>query len=205
MTLIHIIPHRVFELVTHLGDSALLIPFSIAIVAGLLWQNRASTAFRFGAVVAADAVLTLISKLSFYAGGGSPDLNILTPSGHSSLSITVYGCLAVILASRRPFAQQALILGAATVGLVAISISRIVLGMHTPQEVLFGTLVGGLCVAVFSLGSAHLPRVRLQLPIRLLVVLAIGSVSVWAIGHRLNTEGMIGRVGTEIGSVLRSS
>jgi membrane-associated phospholipid phosphatase len=93
-------------------------------------------------------MLTLLSKLWFYADGGSLDFNILSPSAHVSLSVTFYGCVAIILASQRRLTKRAGIIAAAILAVIAIGASRVALEMHTPEEVLFGGLVGGLCVAV---------------------------------------------------------
>ena len=194
--------HRLFNLMTHLGDPAFLLPLSVAVAGILLRQNQRSAGLWFGLVIAADVMLTLASKLWFYAGGGSADLNILTPSGHVSLGVTFYGCVAMILASQRRFARQAVIAGAAVLAILAICLSRIALRMHTPEEVFFGSLVGALCVAVFAAAARPLQRLRLRLPIPLVFVVAAASVSVWAIGHRFDTEDLIGQWGVQIGSAL---
>lgn len=76
------------------------------------------------------------------------------------------------------------------------------LGTHIPEEAIFGSLIGGLCVAVFFVGTTRLRECLLQLPIWLLFVLSVGSMSVWSIGHRADPEEIIGQRGIEIGSVL---
>lgn len=168
----------------------------------LVWQSQRAAGLWFGLVMAADVALTLLSKLWFYAGGGSTDLNILTPSGHVSIGVTFYGCMAIILASRRPFARQAAIAGTAVLAVLAICISRIALRMHTPEEVFFGSLVGALCVAAFATAARPVQRLRLRLPIPVLFAVAAASASVWFIGHRFGTEELIGQWGVEIGSAL---
>lgn len=160
---------------------------------------------RFGVVIVADLALTLLTKLWFYASGGNTYLNVLSPSGHASFSVTVYGCCAVVLASKRRFAEQTLILCAAAVGVLIIIVSRIVLHTHTPEEVILGSLVGGTCVAVFSVGGSPLQKLRLRLPIWLVIVLMVGTVSAWAVGRRVHTESFIEHWGAKIGSVWDNS
>ncbi len=192
-----------FSLATYLGDSLFLLPLSAGLAAGLLWQSR-SLAVRFGFVVAADLVLTLSSKLWFYASGGSPYLNILSPSGHASLSITVYGCCALVLASRRQWVERVFIFGIATVVALAIIVSRIVLYAHTPEEAVFGSLIGGVCVAMFSAGSVGLQKLRPRLPAWLVAMLLAGTMSVWMLGREVKTEPIIQQWGTRIGATWES-
>ncbi len=125
---------RFFHLVTHLGDSALLIPLTLA-VTFVLWRGaHRGAAWRFGGAVAASVLLTLVAKLLFYADGGSEELDILSPSGHASFGIAVYGGLALLLARRRPPGVQALIGLGALALVLAIAASRIVLETHTPRR-----------------------------------------------------------------------
>lgn len=192
-----------FKLATHLGDSTFLLPLALGLGSALMWQSR-SLALQFGMVVAADLVLTLSSKLWFYASGGNTYLNILSPSGHASLSVTVYGCFAIALASKRPQVEQAFILGAAAVVALAIIVSRIALYAHTPQEVVFGSLIGGICVAAFSANSTRLQKLQLRFPAWLLAMLLVGTMSVWMLGREVKTEPIIKQWGNRIGSTWES-
>ena len=192
-----------FKLATHFGDSTFLLPLAIGLVSALMWQSR-SLAFRFGLVVAADLILTLSSKLWFYASGGNTYLNILSPSGHASLSVTVYGCLAVALASKRPQAEQAFILGTAAVVALTIIVSRIALYAHTPEEVVFGSLIGGICVAAFSASNTSVQMLQLRLPAWFLATLLVGTMSVWMLGREVKTEPIVKHWGNRIGSTWES-
>ena len=66
------------------------------------------------------------------------------PSGHSLMSIVVYGCLALIIYSyfRRSSSIRALIALVAVVFIIMIGISRIYLGVHYPTDILGGYAVG---------------------------------------------------------------
>lgn len=196
--------HGFFRLFTHLGDSAFLLPLSIVIVGVLAYQDY-PTGLRLGFVIAADLVLTFLLKLGFYALGGSTYLNILSPSGHASFSIAVYGCCAAALANRRRFAERVLIIGIALAVLLTIIASRIVLHLHTPEEAAVGSLVGGICVAAFSAGGSRLQRPQLRMPAWLLVLLMAGTVSAWAVGRRFPTERLIEHWGVRMGSVWEDS
>jgi membrane-associated phospholipid phosphatase len=189
---------RFLIIMTQFGNPAFLVPLAMALMGALLWQHQRAAAVWFSAAVAADIMLTVVSKLLFYADGGNQELNILSPSGHASLAVTFYGCAAIILASKRHLLQRVVIIGGAVLVVVFISISRIALQMHTPEEVFFGTLVGGLCVAGFAAGAKRLDKLRLHLPVPVLFVAAIGTASLWVIGHRFNVEPLIGHWGIEL-------
>ena len=76
------------------------------------------------------------------------------PSGHSMLSAVVYLTLGSLLArlhaSRR---AKAFLLGAAVVLAVLVGLSRLLLGVHWPTDILAGWAIGGswalLCWAIF--------------------------------------------------------
>jgi membrane-associated phospholipid phosphatase len=70
--------------------------------------------------------------------------DIRSPSGHTAGAAIVYGGLAALL----PIAVPARLLIAALV-VVAVGVSRLALGMHTPAEVILGGLLGVTAVAVF--------------------------------------------------------
>ncbi len=196
--------YGLFRLFTHLGDSAFLLPLSIVIVALLTYQSY-SMGVRLGFVIAADLVLTFLLKLWFYAFGGSTHLNILSPSGHASFSVALYGCCAVVFANKRDLGERVLIIGIALIIVLTIIASRIVLHLHTPEEAILGSLVGGVCVAAFSAGGSRLQRLQLRLPIWFLVVLMIGTMSAWAVGRRIHTERLIEHWGVMMGSVWDES
>jgi membrane-associated phospholipid phosphatase len=160
---------------------------------------------RLAFVISVDLVLTFLLKICFYAFGGSTELNILSPSGHASFSVAVYGCCAVVLANKRCLAERVLIVGTTVIVVLTIIASRIILHAHTSEEAVVGSLVGGICVAVFSTGGSRLQKFQLRLPIWVLVVLMIGTVSAWAVGRRVHTERLIEHWGIKIGSVWDES
>lgn len=71
------------------------------------------------------------------ATAGGPGL----PSGHAQMSATIWFLMALALRSRVFWAV-------AVVVVALVSLSRIVLGVHYPSDVLAGLLLGGLVVAV---------------------------------------------------------
>ncbi len=197
-----IVIDRFFSFFTHFGDSALLVPLSVAAVAILAWSDHKAAALRFAVAVGALMAAIVLLKVGFYAVGGDTFLNVLSPSGHAGLSVTVYGCGAVILAKQlRPVAATAVIV-AVTLLLAAVLESRIVLLDHTPEEVAMGTALGLLCVGGFLYRNAALQNLRLRWRSPVVLGLAVGVVAVWIGGHRLNAEDRIEHWGTVVGTSL---
>ena len=194
--------YNLFRLLTHFGDSAFLVPLSIAGVGWLLWSGHRPLALRFAIAVAALMTLTVILKLGFYAVGGDSELRILSPSGHAGFSVTVYGCGAVAIAKQlRPLAASAL-LGVTALLVATVLASRVFLGAHTPEEVAMGSVLGLLCVAAFLLRNPDLEHLKLRLSMPVLLALLLGTVSVWAEGRHFSAETHIERLGLQMGNSL---
>ena len=70
-----------------------------------------------------------------------------------------------------------MIIGIAVLVMLFISISRIKLAMHTPEEVFFGSRMGGLGMAAFSAGAKHLDKLHFHLRIPLLFVVATECIA----------------------------
>jgi hypothetical protein len=134
----------------NLGHIALMGPLALATIFYLISIDARRDAYAFAAALIACLAATLVSKLFFEACGPRvPALQIETPSGHESFSAAVLGCLAVLIATGRPARRQALIYGGAAVLLLLIGVGRISAHVHTPEEVAFGFLIGGLATTLF--------------------------------------------------------
>ena len=72
--------------------------------------------------------------------------------------------------------------------ITVIAISRVMLGMHTPPEVMLGLLVGILALAIFALRYLRLAPAALNLPLFLFVSVAVLLV---LHGEHLPAEQMI--------------
>ena len=194
--------HHIAHLLTHLGDSALLVPLSLAAIGILFWNDHRPTAVRFAISVAAVMAAMVVLKVGFYSVGGDTYLNVLSPSGHAGFSVTVYGCLAAVLAKHLRRAGATIVVAATTILLAAVLESRIAIRAHTPEEVVMGSVLGFICVAVFVVRNSDMERLRVRLSLPVVVALVIGSLAVWEEGHRFNTEGRIEKVGVLVGSSL---
>jgi membrane-associated phospholipid phosphatase len=174
--------------VSDLGDGAILVPLSLVLIAAL-WRYQswsAATCFLWATGFCAGAMFLL--KLSFLACGNVWQAGILSPSGHACMSTAVYGAVAIVSARQAPQWQQPLIVVLGVLVITGIALSRVMLGMHSPVEVLLGLLIGSLAVGIFALRYFQLRPAQVNLPLFLSVSVAILLV---LHGAHLPTEQMI--------------
>jgi len=149
--------------VTNWGNSLLLMPLALAIAVGLLVDARAGLAARWSLVFALGVLLTLATKIAFLGWAiGIAALDFTGVSGHTMLAASVLPMLAWwVTEGRGPGARRATIAAAALLAL-AIGVTRVVLGQHSPSEVVAGLAVGYGVAAVAIAGAA--PRSGRPLP-----------------------------------------
>ena len=140
-------------IVTTLGSVQVLIAVTLAAAIGLALRGRWRSALvLIVAYAVTDATVALVkmtverprpdAKLT-EAGGFS------FPSGHSAMSMAVYGCLAFALARAcRASLPRVAFAAAGAALIVAIGLSRIYLGVHYPSDVIAGWITGGAIVTV---------------------------------------------------------
>jgi len=154
------------RIVTQAGSVGVLLALAVS-VGGLLWWKGA----RLGVVMAPLATLgvaaSTVSVLKPLISRARPPLalRLVTesepsfPSGHSTDSTALYlavGLLLAVLVFRRPVTR---VLVVALSGLVAmlVGVSRLILGVHWPTDVLVGWSLGGLIALVVTTLVLALP------------------------------------------------
>jgi membrane-associated phospholipid phosphatase len=166
--------------ITHLGDAALLIPASALLVAYLAYRRFPGHAGLWLATLVLCGFLTLALKAIFFlCGTGLATFALRSPSGHTSLSLTFYGCAAVMASVDKTRRTQLAMLAAGAGLALAVALTRIALHAHTTNEVLAGLLIGGVCVAwfgkrYFALRPVILPWPALAAAVALLAVATHG-------------------------------
>ena len=133
---------------TGLGDAALLLPLAATI---FLWLSlsgaaRAAAWWTFSIVVCGG--VTAVLKIFFW--GCPPVADLHSPSGHTSLSTLVYGALGLIVAVDGGRWRATVAAVAASLLIVAIAVSRVLLDMHSIPEVVLGWIIGGAALAFFG-------------------------------------------------------
>jgi hypothetical protein len=177
------------QAITSLGDSGLLLPASLCVLAYLLYRRAYSVAAIWAVVLAVGLGTTLVAKLGFQACGveiGLPDIR--SPSGHTAFGTIFFGCCGLLAGFGRPPWQRVFLFCGAAALILLIALSRVALHAHTPEEVVSGLAIGGACVAFFAWAHARAkpPEVRLR-P----VVVGFTALAVLLNGHSLNAEPLI--------------
>lgn len=141
---------QVFDLVTDLGDATLLAPASALLLIYLLCLKATRTATIWLTTVALCAALTIALKLVFLACAPYvPLLAIRSPSGHTSMSMTFYGCWALMVAGNKDQLTRIALLSVGLTLVICVAVTRVIIHAHTPSEVLAGFFIGAICVAWF--------------------------------------------------------
>jgi membrane-associated phospholipid phosphatase len=136
---------------TDLGDSALLVPASALLPVYLFCLGSRRTAATWLSALALCVVLTALSKVAFAACGSlAPVLGVSSPSGHTSMSATFYGCAALTFAGDAERRVRAGFLAAGTALVFVIAATRVLLQAHSLGEVAVGLSIGVASVGWFA-------------------------------------------------------
>jgi membrane-associated phospholipid phosphatase len=180
---------------TNFGDTAVLLPLSLVFFLWLLATHRTATAVIWLLIVFACNFVIGALKLYFLSCPAGGILH--SPSGHTGFAILVYGSITLVLAAavRRRW-LRGLIIALGTALVVAIAVSRLVLGNHSPLEILIGAGVGGLSLA----GFATLYRRGANRPgLALLLAVTAVIVAVNFHGEQLRAENFLRHLATQLG------
>ena len=151
--------------VTALGSHAVISLVIVATTVFLLLLRKPATALAVLTAGAGGMALNGVLKQLF--SRARPDVvprlvdvaSPSFPSGHALLSAAAYLSLAIVaaraVASRR---ARLYVLGVAAALVVLIGLSRVVLGVHYPTDVVAGWIVGGLWALVCGLEARALQR-----------------------------------------------
>jgi membrane-associated phospholipid phosphatase len=171
---------------TDFGDAAILLPLSTVMLVWLLKFHPHRAAVSWVIATGLCVAGTTLLKILFY--GCPPVSNLVSPSGHTSLSMLVYGSIALVVASEGRGWQRNTILAAGAALIIGIAGSRLVLNRHSALEVCAGFLIGALTLPVFARG--YLRSRGSERPLLLLILLAIAVVAIFH-GQELHAESIL--------------
>jgi membrane-associated phospholipid phosphatase len=133
---------------TDFGDAATLLPLSVVIFAWFLFCDSRRVAGWWAIGVCLCILTTALLKIFLYADPPASDL--VSPSGHSSLSVLVYGTVTLVIATEWKGWGRLVVLGIGF-GLVAgIAGSRLWLDAHSAPEITVGLIIGLMTLAFFA-------------------------------------------------------
>jgi len=164
--------------VTEIGDGWVLYSFTALLSVWLLALKRWRAALHWLVTVSCVGLLTEALKL--YTAVERPPLlysaqmSYAFPSAHASLSVAVFGFLAVIVARELRNNWHWVPYSMAVFMVVAIGFSRLYLGVHWLSDVLAGWSLGLVWVALMGIAYRHHPAPALS--IRIFTPLAISTL-----------------------------
>jgi membrane protein DedA with SNARE-associated domain len=174
---------EIFVRVTMLGDEPVLLATAIVPV---LWfavrRNWRAAIATFMAVALAKLVL-----IGFSFGVPAPGFDVAKsafkfPSGHALMSGTVLGILSVLGARGIGRWSQALVVAGGAMLVIAISFSRLYLGVNWFSDILGGILIASIIAVIYSVSIATIHMGRFK-PLALLatsaaVMLIAGGINI---------------------------
>jgi len=126
---------------TDFGDQAVVLPLAVVMAAALLFSGWRRGALVWSIGVPATLLAVGLAKLLIFRFGSPAVLpDLLSPSGHTASAALVYGGLAAMML-RGAVPWRRALLGAVPLA-VLIGGTRLALGVHTPDDVLAGGLIG---------------------------------------------------------------
>jgi len=193
------------DLLSGLGDVALVAPASAALAVSLFLFGARRDAVTFAAAMLACVLLALLAKLAFAACGFAPRLDIESPSGHAALGAAFYGSLAALLGGGRRLGVRLTLYIVAACLAAAVAYGRVELQVHSVAEVVCGLLIGALAAGLFV--TLRGPPRRLSLTPQLLVraspIAVLLALDLALFTDRWTAEPLIDRFAWAIGVALR--
>ena len=150
---------------TFIGNGTTLVPVTLLAACWLMFHRRFRAALLLLVATGTGRILVILEKISLARHRPDEDLRLVEvndlsfPSGHAGNSMMVFLCLALLLPrdpSRRRTAVCAALLLTFLVGL-----SRPMLGVHWPTDVVGGWAFGAMWVLlVFAAADRFVPAAR---------------------------------------------
>ena len=148
--------------VTQFGEQLLLAVVLCTAVVWLLWKRCTKAAMHWLLVYITTGLLTWLLKITVQIERPTNLLDGYSyPSAHTSMSLAVYGFLALMIARELPLQRRWLPYTAAGLVVTLIALSRLYLGAHWFSDILAGFSLGIIWVALFGIAYDRHPAPRL--------------------------------------------
>jgi membrane-associated phospholipid phosphatase len=182
--------HPLLHALTDLGDSIITLPIAAFVLIWLaVWGDRRNALVWLAAAIACGAVTALL-KIYFKACP-LPGLELDSPSGHTSMSLYVYGGVTLITAAQFREWRRYAVLALGGLLILGIAASRAVLEYHSTLEVLIGLVIGTAALALFWFRyRRHRPA---RMPVWPLWIAALVPAAFLS-GHSISAEDLLHRI-----------
>jgi undecaprenyl-diphosphatase len=179
----------VMVFVTQFGSQILLALILVGGSAWLLWKRYNKAAWHWLAVYISTGLLTWVLKntaqinrpVEFQSG-------FSFPSAHTSMSLAVYGFLALMIARELPVQRRWIPYSIAGLLITLIAMSRLYLGVHWFSDVLAGFSLGLAWVALIGIAYDRHPAPPLPVKHLLIVTLLLLTITGSWYTHRNYTQ-----------------
>jgi membrane-associated phospholipid phosphatase len=179
--------------VTEFGNVAVLSLLGLLLA---IWLQR--RAGRRAALAWSVSLLTCAATIAalklYFLGCPLPHLGLRSPSGHAGFSAFVYGGV-ILCVARDPLPwRRRLLSSLGCAWIAAIAWSRYVMRAHTPLEILFGLVIGGVFLLLFVRHAGPLPHRRFPFATAVFLVV-VCTLAFWRFGWRPNLEHLLHFIG----------
>ena len=185
---------RIMVFLTELGDSVVIALVAAAVLAWLLWRrNWRAAGYWAGAVGFGQLAATLIKQVlqrprplaDLYEGLST----YAFPSGHATMSMVVYGFLAVLVARSVFPPRRWLAYAVAALLICAIATSRLYLGAHWLSDVIGGLSLGLAWVCLLAIAYyRHSTAVPLPRSLPGVALLALALAGAWHVSSQYSAD-----------------
>ena len=154
---------NVMVFITQFGQQ---LPLAAILAGGCLWllrKGRSRAALHWLAAYAGAGILTWVLKVSAQVARPVDwQSGFSFPSAHVSMSLAVFGFLALMIAREMPYRSRWLPYSAAALVVSAIAFSRLYLGVHWFSDILGAVTLGIFWIALLGIAYDHHPAPRLN-------------------------------------------
>jgi membrane-associated phospholipid phosphatase len=168
---------------TDFGDTAVVLPLSVVISLWLLRHHSHRVLVPWIIALGLCIAVTALLKTYLYACPIGSDL--VSPSGHTSLSTLTYGAMTLVIAAEERRILQTSVLGVGAGFIFSIAGSRVWLNAHSALEVGIGILIGIVPLALFA--RYYLRWRNEGTPLLMLVLPAVVVITVF-LGQEVRIE-----------------
>lgn len=185
---------RVMVFLTELGDGVVIALVAAAVLAWLLWRRNWRVAGYWAAAVgfgqlAATLIKLVLQRPRPLAGLYDGWSTYAFPSGHATMSMVVYGFLAVLIARRFSPPRRWLVYRVAALLIFTIAVSRLYLGAHWLSDVLGGLSLGLAWVSLLAIAYyRHATPAPMPRGLPYVALLALMLAGGWHVDSQYSTD-----------------